>query len=271
MSRLARTASGTPLIGNDTGFVPLPAADPSLTTIEDALGRPPEALPDPSSASASPIPEGQIDFGLPFTPRKCWGIGLNYQAHADDLQEEVPPEPASFLKPRTTVIGDGGTIRLPPRDVSDFVDAEGELGVVIGRTCKDIETEDVDSVVGGYIPVIDCTALDVLEPNPRFLTRAKSFDTFLVIGPWIVTPDEITDLSALEIATMVNDETIAADRVENMAFSPEYIVSFHSTVMTLEPRDLFFTGSPKGGEINPGDQVTGSVDGIGTVSANVVR
>ena len=108
-------------------------------------------------------------------PRKIWGIGLNYQAHAQDLSEKAPEtEPASFLKPDTTIIGHGDTILIPRQ--SEKTTAEAELGIVIGRRCKNVAREDWLSVVAGFTTVLDMTAEDILRRNPRYLTRAKSFD-----------------------------------------------------------------------------------------------
>ncbi|MCL7418064.1 MAG: fumarylacetoacetate hydrolase family protein, partial [Halalkalicoccus sp.] len=137
-------------------------------------------LPDPGALPVRRVPGEKLSFGMPIARGalgKCWGIGLNYEEHAGDLGEARPEEPASFMKPRTAVTGPGGPIRLPPREETERVTAEGELAVLLGRTAGNVD--DPDEVIAGYLPVIDMTAEDVLERNPRFLTRAKSFDTFL--------------------------------------------------------------------------------------------
>lgn len=272
--RIARTADGDPLIGDEDGFVPLSAADPDLRDAAAALRAAPRGLPDPAAATATRVPASDIDFGLPFDPGKLWGIGLNYADHAADLDEQRPEAPASFLKPRTAVTGPGGPIRLPDPGLTDHVTAEAELGVVLGRTCTDVAEADADRVVAGLVPVVDMTAEDVLRRNPRFLTRAKSFDTFLVVGPWVAVPESggaLADLADRVVRTVVNRDVRAENRVGNMLFSPRELVAYHSRVMTLEPGDLISTGTPGAHPIEPGDDVRAEVEGVGTLSAAVVR
>lgn len=273
MKYLARTTDGRPLLGDEDGFVPLAAADAGLETVRDALSRAAAGtLPDVDATSASRIDPDHVQFGPPLARfGKLWGIGLNYAEHAGDLDEQRPDEPASFLKPESAVTGPGGPIRLPPADRSDGVTAEAELAVVMGRTCRDVPADAVDDVVAGYLPVIDMTAEDVLQRNPRFLTRAKSFDTFLVVGPWIAVPEEPLDLESLSVRTVVDDRVAAENEVRNMLFPPAEIVAFHSGVMTLEPGDLFSTGTPGAEPIEPGNHVRAEVDAIGSVDATVVR
>jgi 2-keto-4-pentenoate hydratase/2-oxohepta-3-ene-1,7-dioic acid hydratase in catechol pathway len=196
---------------------------------------------------------------------------LNYADHAADLDEDTPEEPASFFKPGTAATGPGGPIRLPPSEISDRVTAEAELAVVIGRTCRDVDASDADDVIAGYVPVIDVTAEDVLRRNPRFLTRAKSFDTFLVFGPRIAVPEGETDLSVLEVRTVVNDEVRASNTVANMHFPPRELVAFHSRVMTLEPGDVVSTGTPGAHVVSPGDRVRAEVNQVGEAHTDVVR
>ncbi|MFB6106646.1 MAG: fumarylacetoacetate hydrolase family protein [Halobacteriaceae archaeon] len=272
MRYLARTATGDALLGDDEGFVPLSSADPSMESIGDALRAAPDGLPDPDEATASRVPRDHLALDAPLTrPGKLFGIGLNYADHAEDLDEVRPDEPASFFKPATALTGPGGPIRLPPTDVSERVTAEGELAVVIGRRCKDVAPEDVDDVVAGYVPVIDMTAEDVLQRNPRFLTRAKSFDSFLVVGPHVAVPEEPMDLTALTVRTVVNGEVRSENTVERMLFKPRELVSFHSSVMTLEPGDVISTGTPGAFPISPGDRARAVVEDVGSVAADVVR
>ncbi|MGM0606639.1 MAG: fumarylacetoacetate hydrolase family protein [Halobacteriota archaeon] len=273
MKYLARTVEGRPLLGSDEGFVPLGAADPTLESVRDALARAAAGtLPDVADASADPIDPATITFGPPLKRfGKLWGIGLNYAEHAGDLDETRPEEPASFMKPRTVVTGPGGPIRLPPTAQSRRVTAEAELAVLIGRECRNVQESSVTDVVAGYLPVIDMTAEDILQRNPRFLTRAKSFDTFLVVGAHIAVPEEPLELADRSVETIVNDEVAAANRIENMLFPPAEIVSFHSDVMTLQPGDLFSTGTPGAEPIEPGDTVRAVVESIGSVTASVTR
>ena len=287
---LARTATGEAVLGDDRGFVPLAAADPVLETVGEALRVAPEGVSDPGAASASLVESESLRFGTPFDPGRLLGIGLNYADHAADLDESSPTEPATFLKPRSSLAGPSGPIRLPPTEISDRVTAEAELAVVIGRTCRDVPVEEVGNVVAGYLPVIDLTAEDVLQRNPRFLTRAKGFDTFLVLGPQVAvldgeaesgsddgrtddtaSSDTLADLADLSVRTIVNEEVVAENTVPNMHASPTELVSFCSRSATLRPGDVISTGTPGAGVIEPGDTVRAEVDRVGTVSAPVVR
>ena len=200
------------------------------------------------------IPAESLTYAPPYRrPRKIWGIGLNYAEHAGDLGEKAPSEePASFMRPDTTIIGPGDTIRLPEQ--SQRVTAEAELAVVVGREARDVPEEEAPSVVAGFTTVLDMTAEDILRRNPRYLTRAKSFDTFFSFGPELVTPDEVGDVERLEVATVLNGEVRRKDTVSNMTFSPWWLVAFHSKVMTLLPGDLISTGTP-GAVVIKGDDV----------------
>jgi 2-keto-4-pentenoate hydratase/2-oxohepta-3-ene-1,7-dioic acid hydratase in catechol pathway len=198
-------------------------------------------------------------------PRKIWGIGLNYVEHAADLSETAPStEPASFLKPDTAIIGPGEAIRIPPQ--SQRTTAEGELGVIIGRECKDVSEADAPSVVVGFTTIVDMTAEDILEKNPRYLTRSKSFDTFFSFGPELVTVDEVDDVDALQVSTLHNGEVHRRNVVSNMTFRPWWLVSFHSKVMTLLPGDIISTGTPGAAHIRPGDTAGCHIDGFRDLS-----
>jgi len=194
-------------------------------------------------------------------PRKIWGIGLNYREHASDLSEKAPTVlPASFMKPDTTIIGCGDTIRIPRQ--SEKTTAEAELGIVIGRQCKDVVRGDWLQVVAGFTTIIDMTAEDILRQNPRYLTMSKSFDTFFSFGPVLVTPDEIEDVLTLEVATVINGHVHAQNVVANMTFRPDFLVSFHSEVMTLLPGDIISTGTPGAVPIQGGDVVECRISGF---------
>lgn len=202
-------------------------------------------------------------------PRKIWGIGLNYVDHASDLAEKAPnEEPASFMKPDTAIIGHMDTIKIPLQ--SEKTTAESELGVIFGKQCKDVEREDWLSVVAGFTTIIDMTTEDILRKNPRFLTRAKSFDTFFSFGPELVTPDEIEDVMKLKVATVINGQIHAQNVVSNMTFPPDYLVSFHSKVMTMLPGDIISTGTPRAVHINDGDVVECWIDGFAPLKNPVV-
>ena len=211
-----------------------------------------------------------IELTSPYLdPPKIWGIGLNYREHAKDLDENSPDqEPASFMKPTTTIVAPGSPIILPVQ--SDRVTGEAELGVIIGKRCKDVSLSQAPQVIFGYTTIIDMTAEDILRRNPRFLTRSKSFDTFFSFGPVVVTADEIDDLSAVTVRTILNGEIGAENIVANMTFGPLELVSFHSHVMTLEPGDIISTGTPGALKLSHGDQIGCFVEGVGTLYNPVI-
>jgi 2-keto-4-pentenoate hydratase/2-oxohepta-3-ene-1,7-dioic acid hydratase in catechol pathway len=216
---------------------------------------PAEALSAETFASAAPL----------FQPAKIWGIGLNYVAHAGDLDEVAPEEiPASFMKPITTVIGYGDPIQIPVH--SHRTTGEAELGIVIGRTCKHILADQWLDYVAGFVGVIDMTAEDILRKNPRYLTLAKSFDTFFSFGPYLVTPDEVKDVLDLEVATVINGNVHARNYVRNMTFTPDKLLAFHSQVMTLQPGDIISTGTPGAVVLQDGDQVACRISGFKTLA-----
>lgn len=216
------------------------------------------------------IPFEEVHPVLPYeVPPKIWCIGLNYRSHADDIQAVQPEEPGSFMKPASCMVQPGGDIMMPPPHLSNEVDAEGELGVIIGKTCRYVPAGEVGGVIFGYTTTLDMTALDVLRRNPRYLTRAKSFDTFFSFGPVVVTADEVPDVDALEVITERNGAVHSRDFVRNMRAPPFELVRFHSDYMTLHPGDLISTGCPKGARIHPGDRVRARIDGVGTLEAGV--
>jgi 2-keto-4-pentenoate hydratase/2-oxohepta-3-ene-1,7-dioic acid hydratase in catechol pathway len=194
-------------------------------------------------------------------PRKIWGIGLNYREHAADLSETAPEtEPASFLKPDTTIIGHGDTINIPLQ--SDRTTGEAELGIIIGKECKDVEQADWLDVVAGFTTVIDMTAEDILRKNTRYLTRSKSFDTFFSFGPLFLTVNEISNIGSLEVSTVINDKVHAHNLVSNMTFPADFLVSFHSKVMTLLPGDIISTGTPGAALLKDGDRIECRIEGF---------
>jgi 2-keto-4-pentenoate hydratase/2-oxohepta-3-ene-1,7-dioic acid hydratase in catechol pathway len=208
------------------------------------------------------IPLEQVEYSALYRhPRKIWGIGLNYVEHAADLHEKAPStEPASFMKPDTTIVGSGDMITIPKQ--SERTTAEAELAIIIGKACKDVAEEDAQDVIAGYTTIIDMTAEDILEVNPRYLTRAKSFDTFFSFGPQLVTPDEVEEVLDLNVSTVINGSIHRKNVISNMTFRPWYLVSFHSKVMTLLPGDIISTGTPGAVVIRDGDVVECHIDGF---------
>lgn len=220
------------------------------------------ALADPAVV-ATAVPADAISFAPIYAnPPKLWGVGLNYRRHADDLEVEQPKDaPGSYLRPSSTVIGYGDDILLPSQ--SNRVTAEAELGVVIGTTCKDVAVADAKSVVFGFTTVLDMTAEDAIRVNPRYIPWAKAFDTFCSLGPWVITPDEIADLSSVRISTVVNGQTIASNQVAAMMRDPYWQVSYFSGGMVLDAGSVIATGTPGAGVIRDGDTVEAIVEGVG--------
>jgi 2-keto-4-pentenoate hydratase/2-oxohepta-3-ene-1,7-dioic acid hydratase in catechol pathway len=211
-----------------------------------------------------------VEFGAPYRhPRMIWGIGLNYVDHAADLSEQVPEEPASFMKGDHTVIGPGEPIPVPPQ--SARTTAEGEIALVIGRHCRNVSEADALDHVAGVVAVLDQTAEDILERNPRFLTRSKNFPGFFSFGPEIVPLAELPDLGEIEVSTVLNGQEHRTNTVARMRYSPAFLVSFHSAVMPLQPGDLLSTGTPGALHIRPGDTVECRIPGVGVLSNPVVQ
>lgn len=222
------------------------------------------------TAGVRPLPLAEIEPRLPYAvPPKIWCIGLNYKSHAEDINAVQPEEPGSFMKPASCMFQPGGNIILPPPEVSNDVDAEGELAIIIGRSCRFVPADKARSVIYGFTTTLDLTALDVLRKNPRYLTRSKSIDTFFSFGPVIVTADEVPDIDGLEVMTEHNGAVCSRDFVRNMKTRPLDLVAFHSDFFTLNPGDIISTGCPKGARIRPGDSVRARIEGVGELSANV--
>lgn len=267
---ICQSTDGTAYYGRDAEMIRLDSLLPDLGGLPDILGATDRL--DPTAFDEFPtVPRSHVEFGRPLgDDGKRFGIGLNYAEHAAELDEQRPAEPASFFKPASAVTGPRGPIRLPDPTITERVTAEAELAVVIGRTCRDVGVADAPGVIAGYMPVIDMTAEDVLEKNPRYLTRAKSFDSFLVLGDRITLLPPTTELDGLTVRTLVDGQLIAENTVENMLYDPHELVAFHSRMMTLEAGDLISTGTPGAGVISPGVVATAAIDEIGTVSAPVV-
>ncbi len=231
-----------------------------------------DELRDAAAGIEATLPLGEVRLLLPYArPGKIWCIGLNYRSHAEDIDAVQPEEPGSFMKPTSALFEPGGTIELPPPELTKDVDAEGELGLVFGKKCRDVPLESVPDVLFGYTTTLDMTALDVLARNTRYLQRAKSFNTFFSFGPVIVTVDEIDDVTALQVVTRHNAADFSRDLVRNMRHGPFSLASFHTDVMTFHPGDILSTGCPKGARIQPGDTVEAWIEGVGRLPARVAQ
>ena len=198
------------------------------------------------------------------SPSKIVCVGRNYADHAKELGNELPSEPLIFMKPPSALLAPEGTIVLPPQ--SQRVEFEGELVLIIGREAKNVPRAKWRDHVDGFTCANDVTARDLQKKDGQF-TRAKSFDTFCPIGPRIVRD---LDTSALRITTRVNGETRQDANTRQMIFTPDVLVEFISSIMTLVPGDIILTGTPAGvGPLAKGDTVEVEVEGIGTLR-NVV-
>lgn len=208
------------------------------------------------------VPSSEVLYAPPYRhPGKIWGIGLNYVEHAADLDAAPPSEyPVGFLKPDTTMIGYKQTIEIPA--ISERTTGEAELGIIIGKKCRNIDQNNWLEYVAGFTTIIDMTAEDILKMNTRYLGLSKSFDTFFSCGPHIMTPDEISDFSALQVTTVLNNQVVGRNTVGNMRFSLDYLVAFYSQVMTLLPGDIISTGTPRAGVLSHGDIVECHIDGF---------
>ena len=212
-------------------------------------------------------------FTAPYRhPRKIWGIGLNYLDHAQDLGELVPDEPASFIKADHTIIGADDPIVLPEQ--SERVTVEAELGLIIGREARCVSEAEALDYVWGVCTILDQTAEDILQRNPRFLTRAKNFPTFFSFGPYLVPLEDVVDdqggIGHLVVRTVVGPDAVRENRVANMRFSPEYLVSFHSQMMPLFPGDIISSGTPGALVVAPGDVAECDIPGVGVLRNPVI-
>ncbi|WIM41747.1 fumarylacetoacetate hydrolase family protein [Methanosarcina mazei] len=203
----------------------------------------------------------------PSFPSKIVCVGLNYKDHAEEFSMEIPESPVLFLKPPSAVIGHGDKIIYPAS--STRVDFEAELAVVIGKRCKNISAEKAEDVIAGYTCFNDVTARDLQRKDGQW-TRAKSFDTFAALGPYIVSTEEF-DISDAKISCRVNGETKQSSSTSNLIFDIPYLIEFITEIMTLEVGDVIATGTPSGvGELHRGDTVEVEVQGIGTLRNEVV-
>lgn len=201
----------------------------------------------------------------PCSPSKIVAVGLNYRDHAEEMKLVLPSEPLLFLKPSTTVIGPGEAIVYPPS--TDRLDYEGELAVVMGKVAKAVSVETAADTILGYTCLNDVTARDLQSKDGQW-TRAKGFDTFAPVGPWIET--EI-DPSHLEISSYLNGQRRQHSNTTQLIFNPLQLVSFISHIMTLLPGDVIATGTPSGiGPMAVGDRIDVIIEGIGTLSNTIV-
>lgn len=205
----------------------------------------------------------EVTLRAPVEPSKIVCIGLNYHAHvaASQSADNAPGQPLIFLKPPSSVIGPGEAIVHTAQ--SERVDYEAELGVVIGRTAKNVSREEADQYIFGLTCVNDVTARDLQKKDGQW-SRAKGFDTFCPVGPWIVTGVDYRDIL---VEGILNGEVKQSGRTSLMIFDIPYIISYVSSIMTLYPGDLISTGTPAGiAPMKPGDEIEVRVEKVGSLT-----
>lgn len=277
LASVLREGRAVAAVVGDRGVVAVEDIAPRLPT-DDAMELLDEKLWLEVTAAAARaaadlyVPVGNAVFTAPYRrPRKIWGIGLNYRDHAADLSETAPDQPASFIKGDHTIIGPDEPIVIPRQ--SERTTVEAELGIVIGRYCRDVSEEEALDYVWGVTAILDQTAEDILRQNPRFLTRAKNFPTFFCFGPELVPMAEVTErigaLEDIEVSTVVGGEQRRTNSVANMTHRPGSLVSFHSQMMPLYPGDIISTGTPGAIPVADGDEAEAVIPGIGHLKTTV--
>ena len=216
---------------------------------------------------------GEVRLHAPVSrPEKIVAIGLNYEDHAAETGAEIPEKPVVFTKYPNTIVGPGGPIRIPP--IAEQIDYEAELAVVIGRTARNVPESEALEYVFGYANANDVSARDLQFSEGGQWTRSKSLDTFMPLGPFIVTRDEVPDPQSLSIRAILNGEVVQDGTTSKMIFSVAELVAFLSTGMTLVPGDVIITGTPPGVGMardpqlwmKPGDEVSIEIEGLGTLT-----
>jgi 2-keto-4-pentenoate hydratase/2-oxohepta-3-ene-1,7-dioic acid hydratase in catechol pathway len=203
----------------------------------------------------------EVRLLAPTLPSKVVAVGVNYRDHAEEMGHTLPEEPLLFMKPSTAVIGPSQAIRKP--SVTRRLDYEGELAVVVSGLVRNADLETARRSILGYTIGNDVTARDLQAKDGQW-TRAKGFDTFCPLGPWIETD---VDPESLDITTRLNGEVRQSSNTKNLIFGAVELVAYVSNVMTLLPGDVILTGTPSGvGPMEPGDDVDVEIDGIGSLS-----
>jgi len=233
-------------------------------TIRQTLDNLPARESDFDQGSPVELPLQSVRLLTPVIPSKIVCIGRNYREHAKELNHAIPTEPLIFLKPPSAILAPGGTI-LRPASLSQRVDYEGELGVVIGKRCHSLrDGDDLRQFILGYTCVNDVTARDLQNKDGQW-SRAKGFDTFCPVGPVIVSG--LDPWKGITVQTRVNGELRQDGTTADFIFPLDVIFRYISQVMTLEPGDVIATGTPAGvGPLQPGDTVEVTVEGVGSLS-----
>jgi 2-keto-4-pentenoate hydratase/2-oxohepta-3-ene-1,7-dioic acid hydratase in catechol pathway len=238
----------------------------SALTIAELYGHPFGVDPGTVRLTGQRYPLAEVRLLAPVLPSKVVAVGKNYAAHTREMGVEQPAEPAMFLKPSTAVTGPGDRIAYPVK-LTERVEYEGELAVVIGRLCRDVPKERAEDVIFGYTCANDVTARD-LQLRDEQWTRGKGFDTFCPLGPWIETG---TDPSDLGLTTTVNGGVRQHATTRELLWDVPSLIAYISAVMTLLPGDVLLTGTPEGvGPLTDGDEVSVTIETIGTLTNRVV-
>lgn len=210
-----------------------------------------------------------VVFLPPVEPRTVYGLALNYADHAAELGLERPPDPAIFIKARSSLIGHRGEVVYPSG--AEYCHYEAELAVVIGRAARRVPAREALMYVSGYTVANDFTCRDFVKNIFRPPVKAKGFDTFGPLGPYLVTVDEIRDPGALRVSTRVNGELRQEGSTRDLIYSVPEIIEYFSAFLTLEAGDVILTGTPKGiSHVYPGDEMVCAVEGIGELANRVV-
>ncbi len=255
---------GDPVVANGQGNGA--ATRTADLTIAEIAGHPFGPSAGEVKLTAAVYPLADVRLLAPVLPSKVVAIGKNYLEHARETGSEPPAEPLIFLKPSTAVIGPGDAI-VRPAELSQRVDYEGELAIVFGRLCRDVPAARVPEVIFGYTCANDVTARDLQARDGQW-ARAKGFDTFCPLGPWIETG---LDASDVQLTTTVNGEVKQSSRTSLLIHDITTLVSYVTAAMTMLPGDVLLTGTPEGiGPIVAGDTVAVSVEGIGSLVNRVV-
>jgi|HubBroStandDraft_1064217.scaffolds.fasta_scaffold19384_4 2-keto-4-pentenoate hydratase/2-oxohepta-3-ene-1,7-dioic acid hydratase in catechol pathway len=252
--------------GNDAGGDVAASGETGQVMLAQLAGHPFGGSADDIKLTGIRFALDQVRLLAPILPSKVVCIGKNYADHVEEMGGQRPAEPIIFLKPSTAVCGPGDPIVRPAR-LSDRVDYEGELAVVIGRVCREVSVERATEVIFGYTCANDVTARDLQARDGQW-TRAKGFDTFCPLGPWIETDVDPADLA---LTTRLNDEVRQQSRTSLLLHNVPALIAFVTQVMTLLPGDVLLTGTPAGvGPMTKGDEVSVTVEGIGTLSNPVI-
>ena len=264
--RIARFASGSEVaygIVEDQGNG---ASGAQGGVVAELHGHPFGTDPGSLRFTGARYPAAEVRLLAPVLPSKVIAVEGNYPGASDDGADRRPAEPALFLKPSTSVVGPQDPIAYPVK-ITERVEHEGELAVIIGRLCREVPVHRAAEVIFGYACANDVTARDLQERDEQW-TRAKGFDTFCPLGPWIETEADPADL---ELVTKVNGEVRQQARTSQLRYGVPALVAYVSQVMTLLPGDVLLTGTPPGaGPLTDGDEVSVTIETIGTLTNRVV-